>query len=92
MWLCLQKPALFFPRIRLLFAERVTNRVKNLLIEVTPRAKPYQLALLINKSLDNCIVASRVPIKPLCYTSIKIFSSPLSMLYLQNVLLIHLKK
>ena len=52
---------------------------------VTDRAKPYQLALLIKKSLDDVIV----PVKPLYNTSIKIFIILLSMLYLQNVLLIH---
>ena len=58
---------------------------------VTHRAKPHQLALLIKKSLDDVIV----PVKPLYNTTItrnKIFISPLSMLYLQKVLLIHLKK
>ena len=57
---------------------------------VTERAKPYQLAILIKKSLDD--VLGRVPVKPLYNTSIKIFIPPLSMLYLQKVLLIHLKK
>ena len=52
---------------------------------VTHRAKPYQLALLIKRSL------SRVAMKPLYNTSIKMFISPLSMLYLQGVLLILLK-
>ena len=54
--------------------------------------KPYQLALLIKKSLDDVTWAlSRVPVKPLYHTSIKIFISPVFMLYLQKVLLIHLK-
>ena len=35
---------------------------------------------------------SRVPVKPLYNTSIKIFIPPLSMLYLQKVLLVHSKK
>ena len=35
---------------------------------------------------------SRVPVKPLYNTSFKISISPLSSLYLQKVLLIHLKK
>ena len=35
---------------------------------------------------------SRVPVKPLYNTSTKIFISSVSMLYLQKVLLIHLKK
>ena len=35
---------------------------------------------------------SRVPLKPLYNTSIKLLISPISMLYLQKVLLIHLKK
>ena len=46
------------------------------------RAKPYQLAPLIKKSLDD------VPVKPLYNTSIKILISPLSMPFLQKVLLI----
>ena len=54
---------------------------------VTHRAKPYQLAVLIKKSL-----LSRVPVKPLYNTIFKIIISPLSMLYLQKVLLMHLKK
>ena len=57
-------------------------------IVITSGDKPYPLALLIKKSLD----VSRVPVKPLYNTSIKILISPLSILYLQRVLLIHLKK
>ena len=54
----------------------------------THQAKPYQLALLIKKSLDDVTGT----VKPLYDTSIKIFISPLSILYLQEVVLIHLKK
>ena len=57
---------------------------------VIHRAKPYKLALLIKKSLDDVI--STQPVKPLYNTSIAIFISPLSMLYLQKVLLEHFKK
>ena len=39
---------------------------------VIHRAKSYQLALLIKKSLDDV----RVPVKPLYNTSIEIFISP----------------
>ena len=58
---------------------------------VTHRGKPYQLALLIKKSVDDVIATQhcKVPVKQLYNTSIKIFNSPLSMLYLQKVLLIH---
>ena len=38
------------------------------------------------------LALSRVPVKPLYNTSIKIFTSPLFVLYLQKVLLIYLKK
>ena len=53
---------------------------------VTHRAKLYHFALLIKKSLDNVM-----PVMPLYNTSIKILISPLSMLYLQKVILIHIK-
>ena len=56
---------------------------------VTHRPRPYQLALLIKKSLDDVIGTQYV--KPLYNISIKILISPISMLYLQKVLLIHLK-
>ena len=56
---------------------------------VTHGANPYQLALLIKKSLDDVIVTQ--PVKPFYNTSIEIFISPLSMLYLQKVLLMLLK-
>ena len=46
----------------------------------------------VNKSLDDIIRTSRVPVKPQYNTSIKVFISPLTMLYLGKVLLIHLKK
>ena len=51
------------------------------------RAQPYQLALLIKKSLNDDIA-------PLQYSTKTFITliSPLSMLYLQRVLLIHLKK
>ena len=48
---------------------------------VAHRVKPYQLVLLIKKSLDKVYI-----------TSIKTIIYPLSMLYLQKVLLIDLKK
>ena len=48
---------------------------------VAHRVEPYQLALLIKKSLDKVYI-----------TSIKKIISHLSMLYLQKVLLIDLKK
>ena len=38
------------------------------------------------------LALGRVPVKPPYNTSIKIFISPLPMLYSQKVLLIHLKK
>ena len=60
---------------------------------VTHRAKPYQLALLIKKSLADVIgTQQRACEATLQYNFINIFISPLSMLYLQKVLLIHLQK
>ena len=51
------------------------------------RAKPYQLALPIKKSLHDVI-----GIQQNVCASVKILISLLSMLYLQKVLLIHLNK
>ena len=50
--------------------------------------------IIIKISLGDVIGTqqSAVPVKPLCNTSINIFISPLSMLYLQKGLLIHLKR
>ena len=59
---------------------------------VTNRAKPYQLALLIKKSLDDVTDTQQSACEATLHNSIKTFISPLSMLYLQKVLLIHLKK
>ena len=58
----------------------------------THRAKPYLLALLTIKSLKESYALSRVPVKPLHNNIIQICISPLSMLYLKKVLLIHLLK
>ena len=55
-------------------------------------AMPYQLALLSKKSIVDVKGAQRNTYATLQYTSIKIFISPLSMLYLQNVLFIHLRE
>ena len=54
---------------------------------------PYQLALLIKKSLHNVmgtqLNACEATVQ---YHSIQIFISPLSLLYLQKVLFVHIKK
>ena len=60
---------------------------------VTHTPKPYQLAHLIKKSLDDIIGTQQSACDAtLQYQFLKIFISPLSMLYLHKVLLIHLKK
>ena len=59
---------------------------------VTHRAKLYQLSFLIIKSLDDVIGLQQMHVKPLYNTSIETLISPLSMLNLQKVPLIHLKK
>ena len=56
---------------------------------VTHSAKPYQLALLFKKNLAD-VIGTQKPVKPLYNTSIEIFISPLCMLCLQKVLLVHL--
>ena len=60
---------------------------------LTHRAKPYQLALLIKKSLDDLIVTRHSACEAtLNNTNIKILIYLFSMLYLQKDILIRLKK